>query len=316
MRRNVKDIKLLETIARMRKIIRRKHQALKMGKMIDENILQETLKPVTEPLEQISKKIRAKPDKNDGKLLETVGEEEEFSTPLLSQQPKMEKKIDISTTPLTTRQRRQLRRSKLHDSTSESFSPQDGKSPPASNNVHLSKSLKDIFEDTISSKDIDSKYGIRYDAVADSLKIGNTNISIDGDNLFLKDKTHHLTPGLYKLIVLRDPKSDMYTENDLEVYGEILSNTNAYRRNYDPNQPIRAGRSNKYKNIIKNLISRHSGKSLMELPKNADYVYWDDVNELVDRLRLLIASQQAGHSNHNNEIISIIGELREANIIE
>lgn len=45
-------------------------------------------------------------------------------------------------------------------------------------------------------------------------------------------------------------------------------------------------------------------------------MYWDDPNELVDRLRLLIASQSAGHTGHNNEIISIIEELREANIIE
>lgn len=44
--------------------------------------------------------------------------------------------------------------------------------------------------------------------------------------------------------------------------------------------------------------------------------YWNDPNELVDRLRLLIASKSAGHSGHNNEIISIIEELREHKIIE
>lgn len=49
---------------------------------------------------------------------------------------------------------------------------------------------------------------------------------------------------------------------------------------------------------------------------NSDYIYWDDPNELVDRLRLLIASQMAGNNNHNNEIISIIEELWEANLIE
>jgi hypothetical protein len=36
----------------------------------------------------------------------------------------------------------------------------------------------------------------------------------------------------------------------------------------------------------------------------------------VERLRLLIASQQAGNNSVNNEIISIIEELREAAIIE
>lgn len=45
------------------------------------------------------------------------------------------------------------------------------------------------------------------------------------------------------------------------------------------------------------------------------YTYWDDPNELVDRLCLLHASQQAGNNNVNNEIISIETELREAGYI-
>lgn len=44
-------------------------------------------------------------------------------------------------------------------------------------------------------------------------------------------------------------------------------------------------------------------------------MYWNDLNELVDRLRLLVASTIAGHTGHNNEIISIIEELREADIV-
>jgi hypothetical protein len=47
-----------------------------------------------------------------------------------------------------------------------------------------------------------------------------------------------------------------------------------------------------------------------------DYIYWDDPNELVDRLRLLMASKQVGNNNHQNEIMSIIEELKEADIIE
>jgi len=37
-----------------------------------------------------------------------------------------------------------------------------------------------------------------------------------------------------------------------------------------------------------------------------DYVYWDDPNELVDRLQLFDASRRAG--NNDNEILSIIEE--------
>ena len=46
-----------------------------------------------------------------------------------------------------------------------------------------------------------------------------------------------------------------------------------------------------------------------------NYIYWDDPNELVDRLRLLMASQAAGNPSHNNEIMSIIEELHETIII-
>ena len=46
-----------------------------------------------------------------------------------------------------------------------------------------------------------------------------------------------------------------------------------------------------------------------------DYIYWDDPNELVYRLRLLLASQAAGNPSHTNEIISIIEELRDAKVI-
>lgn len=49
---------------------------------------------------------------------------------------------------------------------------------------------------------------------------------------------------------------------------------------------------------------------------NFNYTYWDDPNELVDRLRILLASQSVGHTGHQNEMISIVEELREAKIIK
>jgi len=42
---------------------------------------------------------------------------------------------------------------------------------------------------------------------------------------------------------------------------------------------------------------------------------WIDPNELMDYLRLLEASHQIDHNAHNNEILSIIEELREAGFI-
>jgi len=44
-------------------------------------------------------------------------------------------------------------------------------------------------------------------------------------------------------------------------------------------------------------------------------LHWDDPNELVDHLRLLDASHRAGNNAHDNEILSIIEEFREAGLI-
>lgn len=104
-------------------------------------------------------------------------------------------------------------------------------------------------------------------------------------------------------------------------YGEILMASNEYRRNFDRNQQIKGGNSSKYINIIKPFLidqrkrqRYHSGSALMNVTNdNIKYVYWDDPNEIVNRLRLLISSQNAGHNNHKNEIVSIIDERSKFN---
>lgn len=49
---------------------------------------------------------------------------------------------------------------------------------------------------------------------------------------------------------------------------------------------------------------------------NVAYEYYDDPNELCDRLRLLIASRAAGNTNHAQEINSLIAELRETGYVK
>lgn len=64
------------------------------------------------------------------------------------------------------------------------------------------------------------------------------------------------------------------------------------------------------------------GKSLESnfIPYNASdrviYEYFDDPNELCDRLRLLTSSRSAGNTNHMQEINSIIEELRELGYVQ
>lgn len=55
------------------------------------------------------------------------------------------------------------------------------------------------------------------------------------------------------------------------------------------------------------ILRTRVGKTLTEFKTNKiEYSHFDDHNEDVDRLCLLLSSQSAGNTNHNNEIISIM----------
>ena len=93
--------------------------------------------------------------------------------------------------------------------------------------------------------------------------------------------------------------------------------TNCHRKKFEENGEIRRHKSRKYDNIIAPLFENVSGQGLKTHYKVAkfnslkDYVYWDDPNQLVDRLRLLVAERSAENNAHANGIYSIIEELRE-----
>lgn len=177
------------------------------------------------------------------------------------------------------------------------------------------------FLNVLGAKDHDSKYGVkqttqgRYQINQVEVKFNNNEISICG-------KSFTLTIGLMNLLFLNQPL--YYSNADLSNYREILLLSKVHLNKHGK---LKSDNKNyKYNNIVKSLFEdfdgQKIGKSLQTnyvqllSDKRIDYKYWDDANELVDRLRLLIASQAAGHSGHNNEIIAIIEELREANVIE
>lgn len=83
--------------------------------------------------------------------------------------------------------------------------------------------------------------------------------------------------------------------------------------------PTQTDKSNIVEDLIKFEKSSINSKSGFGLYKNilpnTQIVYYDDPNELVIRLNLLSSSQNAGNTGVNNEIISILEELRERNLI-
>lgn len=206
------------------------------------------------------------------------------------------------------------------------------------------KIAKDYFLKLINrGRAVDTTYGVRVDG--DRWMIGDKPIEVDGDDIIINGKTYVGTRGLYELIFMNSPNEYIYDEIDLENYKSILLDTNVHRLGYSRMGKLRSSRGHKYKNIISSLVSNesaYSGKGL-NVDVNRDHmltysdiinqdpnvkpsasgsglthsntepniVYWNDPNELIERLRELGASTEAGNTGHTKEMNAIIEELLE-----
>lgn len=168
-------------------------------------------------------------------------------------------------------------------------------------------------------------FGVRVER--GQLMLGSAFITISDDYITVAGRKYRSSPGLKQLLLKKDVDLSLVTESDLQYYKMMLIATNAHRRDFDSNKPIKSNKGQKYMQVIKPLFklpstiqnSQSKGKGLPLTKiwkKNVDFVYWDDPNELVDRLKLLIASRDAGNTGLDNEIISIIEELRESKLIK
>jgi hypothetical protein len=347
--------RLAKQIAKTSDSIRRKYRALKTGKMDEDIALERHFKPIIEPLKQIvgiTEESIAPKIENETFF---SGEEEEYadpkpkrkrsnasfdnsmmaSTPVKSMlkrsrtvpstlnetskilQPRelsyehphalsVEDVFEITNEPLVTSVRHQLQTSEGQEKLQTHYGP-------------LGQKYLGAVLSGKKAVNIDNVYGVYFNNGGTML--GDKRVDLDKqDDVIIDQKRYAGTPGLYELIFMKFPNETIVTKLDKQKYKSILLATNAHRRGHSMHNPILGNRGHKYKNIIASLLSgKKVGKGIpraMTLNDNkTDYIHWDDPNELVDRLRLLEASRQAGHNAHDNEILSIIEELREAGLI-
>lgn len=170
----------------------------------------------------------------------------------------------------------------------------------------------------------DIPFGVRVER--GKLMLGSAPITINDQYITVAGRKYQSTPGLKQLLLKKDTDLSLVTDGDMQHYKSMLIDTNAHRREYEPNKPIKSNKGQKYLQVIKPLFklqntvkdSQSKGKGLpliKKWKKDVDYVYWDDPNELVERLKLLMASRDAGNTGLDNEIISIIEELQESKVI-
>jgi len=144
------------------------------------------------------------------------------------------------------------------------------------------------------------------------LQFFDNEIHVEGDT-----RTYPVTRGIVDLLFLKSPESEKYTQADLNTYKSILTQTSVHRTS--DGLRIRKSKGRKSE-IISKLFSRKSniikGAGISMRLQKHNITYWNDPNELVDRLRLLYSSLAAGNTGVRNEIISICEELVEAKILE
>uniref|UniRef100_A0A1A9ZY77 DUF8207 domain-containing protein n=1 Tax=Glossina pallidipes TaxID=7398 RepID=A0A1A9ZY77_GLOPL len=190
-------------------------------------------------------------------------------------------------------------------------------------NINSNKSpLYSTIRTLINNEKLDKIYGFNVYVVR-NWRFGNNKLK------FKRDKTINIgnikwamTPGLFQLMFHSKPQH--YTKRYLIKHKDILINTNIHKRHYQPGAQVKGTKAFKYQRVIRplfnkksNLLTKGSGLSLKSIDtRKSIFTYWDDPNELVDRLRLLLSSESAGHNNHKTDIISIVEELQEANIIK
>jgi hypothetical protein len=336
-----------KAVQRLRKQIRQKHRAY-MGEVVEkEEAIERSLRPITTPLKRVldlanplyNSNVKSEVSKREIKQDPENEEDdnEELQGFLNSSDISDDSNGDV--TPSTKRRRGDSR------SLSSSSSLSSIRATPSLNvstadtsmNTSLGMPLmmalsnlkngnaENYFHKVLTdpNREIDHTYGVSMDPELNYWKLGDSVIDLDEGAIIVKNKRFLYTPGFFELIFMKAPNNDLITNEDVKRYKEILELTSAHRKR---DGSVKTNKGHKYTTIISNLfpprtgsVSSKRGKGIhfMDLLGDAkiDYRHWNDVNELVDRLRLLVMSKRAGHTGHNNEITAIVEELREAGVI-
>ena len=101
----------------------------------------------------------------------------------------------------------------------------------------------------------------------------------------------------------------------MDKYKEMLIQTSAHHKSYNPDSGLSSNSGAKYMQIIKPLFTQTGAGIKIANDNKTEFEYWDDPNTLINELRLLHYSQEAGNTGVNNKIQSIIETLLKKEII-
>jgi hypothetical protein len=180
-----------------------------------------------------------------------------------------------------------------------------------------SAQLKKYFDQ---SQAPDPIFGMRYNFDRKEMEMGDKTVKIFENDVVMAGKQYPGRRQLWNLLLFKDLYDTTHSPDVLASYASILKDSNSIYQNNDPQTgKPKSSRGTKYTKVIKpiweDIKASKTGKGLIKNIPPVEYKHYDDVNELVDRLRLLYASTVAGNDAHRNEIVEILSELEERGII-
>ena len=153
--------------------------------------------------------------------------------------------------------------------------------------------------------------------------IGGEHVIIDNNDIIIKKNGERFegTAGLWELIMSKIPKN--FTDKDYDNYEDLMIMTNAlHRGNNEDNPHPKGSGSIKWRKLLSPIWYRKKG-GVYTFPKkkegyegNGVVVIPSDPNALLERLDLLLASQEAGHTGVRNELVSICDELKRQGVLD
>lgn len=343
-------MELARAIQQARQNIKRKHNELVALRAEESENLEKIFKPVTRPLEKISKI-----------------EEERKNFEIHKKEHSLKQSFD------TPRYKDPFAYSEHHEEGSSQLSPEKLQDnfleTLKSDKTYLTKQYIDFL---FGSKSTDTTYGPIYDDKSKNLKLGRYDFQfLANDKLKIGDEIYSATPGLFDLLFSKNPEN--YTENDKDLYFEILAKSRATYKSggthkkgtkmvkytqfikpglqlYHQHKSSNLSKNNSrnsasvqnvdgslFSSAIESTIEDPHNKTIISPPKASsspnkekrsgeglklfvnnrkiEYKYWDDPTDMLKRLELLVASKMAGNDSLDGEIASILKELKQKKFI-
>ena len=172
--------------------------------------------------------------------------------------------------------------------------------------------IGEIAKDYLNMESRDKKFGIRKEK--GHHYIGNKHVIIKNNDIIIAKTGKKLegTTGLWELIMSKSPQN--FTDMDYDNYRYLIITSNVLHRGNNPKNPYpKASGSYKWTFLLSPIWfgvkpkKGFEGKGVVVIPS--------DPNALLERLDLLLASQEAGHTGVRNELVSICDELKRQGVL-